>query len=388
MTAKNNGVTFADGFLAAGVRAGIKPSGKPDLALVVNLGPNFSAAGVTTSNRVAAAPVIWTRQALTDGQLKAVVLNSGGANACTGEPGFKDSAATAARVAELLGCQPTDVAVCSTGLIGERLPMEKLLPGLDEAVTRLNADGGLAAATAIMTTDTHPKQASVNVGNIKIGGMAKGAGMLAPGLATMLVVITTDAKITSAQLQQALRQATRLTFDRTDSDGCMSTNDTVIAMASGACDQAISIEDFTQGLTEVCDCLARQLIGDAEGASHDIAITVTGAASEADGLEVARQVARSNLFKCAVFGNDPNWGRVLSAVGVTGAQFNPADIDVSFNGVMVCRGGEIGEDRNLVDLTPRDCQVLIDLNAGDEEVTVLTNDLTYDYVKENAEYSS
>lgn len=388
MTAANNGVTFAHGFQAAGVAAGIKANGKPDLALVVNLGPSFSAAGLTTSNRVAAAPVIWTRQALADGNLKAVVLNSGGANACTGEPGFKDSAVTAARVAELLGCPPTDVAVCSTGLIGERLPMDKLLPGLGAAATKLSADGGLAAATAIMTTDTHPKQASVNVGNIKIGGMAKGAGMLAPGLATMLVVITTDAKITSAQLQQALRQATRLTFDRTDSDGCMSTNDTVIAMASGACDQVVSIEDFTQGLTEVCDCLARQLIGDAEGASHDIAITVTGAASEIDGLEVARQVARSNLFKCAVFGNDPNWGRVLSAVGVTGAQFNPADIDVSFNGVMVCRGGEIGEDRNLVDLSPRDCQVLIDLNAGDEEVTVLTNDLTYDYVKENAEYSS
>lgn len=388
MTAANNGVTFTHGFQAAGVAAGIKANGKPDLALVVNLGPSFSAAGVTTSNRVAAAPVIWTRQALADGHLKAVVLNSGGANACTGEPGFRDSAATAARVAELLGCPPTDVAVCSTGLIGERLPMEKLLPGLDQAVAHLSADGGLAAATAIMTTDTHPKQASVNVGNIKIGGMAKGAGMLAPGLATMLVVITTDAKITSAQLQQALRQATRLTFDRTDSDGCMSTNDTVIAMASGACDQVVNIEDFTQGLTEVCDCLARQLIGDAEGANHDIAITVTGAASEADGLEVARQVARSNLFKCAIFGNDPNWGRVLSAVGVTGAQFNPADIDVSFNGVMVCRGGQIGEDRNLVDLTPRGCQVLINLNAGDTEVTLLTNDLTYDYVKENAEYSS
>ena len=381
-------VTSPQGFVAAGVTAGLKASGRSDVALIVNQGPSMAAAAVFTSNRVHAAPVKWSRQAVADGQLQAVILNSGGANACTGPGGFTDSATTAARVADRLGLITDNVAVCSTGLIGVRLPMDLLLAGVDEACATAHPDGGGAAAAAIMTTDTVPKQAVVQGEGWSIGGIAKGAGMLAPGLATMLVVLTTDAALDAAALEAALREATRLSFDRADSDGCMSTNDTVILMASGASSVTPEIADFTTALTGLCQDLARQLIADAEGASHEIAIEVTGAATEADAEEVGREIARSNLFKCAIFGGDPNWGRVLSAIGVTRAAFDPDELDVSFNGVMVCRAGQIGELRDLVDLSGRHVRVTVDLHAGDRSATILTNDLTYDYVKENAEYSS
>ena len=381
-------VTLPKGFAAAGVTAGLKASGKPDVAVVHNLGPSMAAASVFTTNRVFAAPVKWSRHAVADGQLQAVVLNSGGANACTGAEGYKDSATTAARVASNLGLIIDNVAVCSTGLIGVRLSMDKLIPGVDEACAVLAEDGGAAAATAIMTTDTVPKEAGVTVGEWSIGGMAKGAGMLAPGLATMLVVLTTDADLAPQQLDEALREATRLTFDRADSDGCMSTNDTVPLLASGASGVAPELGAFTAALVDVCQDLARQLIADAEGAHHEIAIEVTGAASERDAEVVGREIARSNLFKCAVFGQDPNWGRVLSAIGVTDAEFDAEQLDVSFNGVMVCRGGQIGDDRSLVDLSGRQVTVTVDLHAGKAHATILTNDLTYDYVKENAEYST
>lgn len=381
-------VTAAQGFTATGIAAGIKVSGRKDLALVRNTGPRFDAAGVFTSNRICAAPVIWSRQAVADGRIDAVVLNSGGANACTGAEGFADAHRTAEKVGEELGISAGDVVVCSTGLIGVRLPMDPLLTGIGTAAAGLTADGGLAAAEAIMTTDTRPKQAVRTVDGWTVGGMAKGAGMLAPGLATMLVVITTDAVVPAEQLQPALREATRLTFDRLDSDGCMSTNDTVVALASGASGLTPDPDAFQQALTEVCHDLGQQLIGDAEGASHDIAVRVVHAASEPDAVQVARSITGSNLFKCAIFGNDPNWGRVLSALGTTSAAYQPDQVDVAFNGVMVCRGGAIGEPRELVDLHPRAVEVLVDLHAGDVEATVWTNDLTYDYVKENAEYSS
>ena len=381
-------VTAPQGFVAAGVTAGLKPSGRADVALVSNLGPSMSAAAVFTSNRVFAAPVKWSRQAVADGQLQAVILNSGGANACTGPEGFADSAATASRVADRLGLITDNVAVCSTGLIGVRLPMDLLLAGVDDAAANLAPDGGPDAARAIMTTDTVPKEAVVEGAGWSIGGMAKGAGMLAPGLATMLVVLTTDAELPADALQGALREATRLSFDRADSDGCMSTNDTVILMSSGASGVTPGAAEFTASLTALCQDLARQLIADAEGAAHEIAIEVTGAASERDAELVGREIARSNLFKCAIFGGDPNWGRVLSAIGVTDAAFDADDLDVSFNGVMVCRAGQIGEPRDLVDLSGRHVRVTVDLHAGDRRATILTNDLTYDYVKENAEYST
>jgi len=381
-------VTAPKGFRAAGVAAGIKDGGSLDLAVVVNDGPADVAAGVFTSNRVCAAPVIWSREAVADGALRAVVLNSGGANACTGEEGMADTATTADRLADLLGVACHDVAVCSTGLIGERLPMEPLLAGVDSAVAGLSAHGDADAARAIMTTDTRPKTAVFNGGGWSIGAMAKGAGMLAPALATMLVVVTTDAVITPEQADTALRAATEVSLNRLDSDGCQSTNDTVLLLSSGASGVELDTRTFAAALTTVCLDLGSQLLGDAEGSSHDIAILVRGAASEADALEVGRAIARSNLFKCAIFGNDPNWGRVLSTVGTTSAVFDPDELDVSFNGVMVCRGGAIGEDRSLVDLHPREVSVVVDLHAGGEQATIWTNDLTYDYVKENAEYSS
>ena len=381
-------ITTPKGFLAAGVAAGIKANGRKDLALVVNQGPRFDVAAVFTTNRVFAAPVAWSRDAVADGNLQAVVLNSGGANACTGRPGYEDTYATALDVARLVGCESADVAVCSTGLIGVRLPMDNVLSGVVTVFNALSGEGGQDAAEAIMTTDTRSKQAEFRGEGWSIGGMAKGAGMLAPALATMLVVLTTDAVISHADLQKALNWATAHSFDRIDSDGCMSTNDSVILMASGASGISPDLQAFTDALTQVCQSLAQQLITDAEGASHDIAITVVNAASEADALEVAREIGRSNLFKCAIFGNDPNWGRVLSAVGVTKAAFRADELDVSINGVEVCRAGGVGEDRSLVDLTPRRCDVLVDLHAGDHEATIWTNDLTYDYVKENAEYSS
>lgn len=387
-------VTKAQGFRAAGVTAGLKVSGKSDFALVVNDGPLHSAAAVFTSNRVAAAPVHWTRTAVGDGRLDAVVLNSGGANACTGVEGFQNTHTTADKVADVLGLSAGDVAVCSTGLIGEQLPMAKILHGVEMAAAALVTDGGTAAAAAIMTTDSVAKEASwtsqpgADGTSYTIGGMAKGAGMLAPGLATMLVVITTDAVVEAEGLDAALRDAVKVTFNRADSDGCMSTNDTVLLLASGACAVFPDMDEFTAGLTQVCAQLARALIADAEGANHDIAITTLNADSERDAEIVSRSVARSNLFKCAIFGNDPNWGRVLSAVGTTDAVFDPNEINVSINGVQICRKGGIGESRELVDLSAREVTVEIDLRAGDMSATIWTNDLTHAYVEENSAYSS
>ncbi len=381
-------VTGAAGFRAAGVTAGLKASGRPDLALVVNDGPLQAAAGVFTSNRVKAAPVLWSAQAVSDGALAAVVLNSGGANACTGPDGFADTHRTAEHVAAALAVGAGDVAVCSTGLIGQRLPMDRLLAGVDVAAAKLSADGGPEAAEAILTTDTVTKQASAHRDGWSVGGMAKGAGMLAPGLATMLVVLTTDAVAGAGTLDGALRAATRITFDRVDSDGCMSTNDTVLLLASGASGIEPPPGDLAAAVHEVCADLARQLVADAEGASHDIAVEVVGAAGEDDALEVARAVARSNLFKAAVFGNDPNWGRVLAAVGTTRAAFDPDRLDVAINGVQVCRAGGVGEDRSGVDMTGREVHVVVDLHAGTATATIWTNDLTHDYVHENSAYST
>lgn len=381
-------VTLAKGFLAAGVKAGLKKSGAKDFALVQNLGPSFSAAAVFTSNRCQANPVIWSKEAIKDGLLTATVLNSGGANCYTGAQGFQTTHATAERVAEALGCSAGDVLVCSTGLIGEQLDRDKILAGVDASAASLSEDGGLAAAEAIMTTDSVSKTASAEGSGWVIGGMAKGAGMLAPGLATMLVVITTDAQLPSGELDLALRQATRVTFDRLDSDGCMSTNDTVTLMASGASGVQPSLQEFTAVLTEVCRDLAMQLLADAEGSTHDIAIEVINAASEDDAVMVGRSLARNNLFKAAVFGNDPNWGRILAAVGTTTAEFDPYDIDVSINGVSVSRKGEPDQSRELVDMTPRRVDILISLNAGKKAATVFTSDLTHAYVTENSEYSS
>ncbi|MDR6637858.1 bifunctional glutamate N-acetyltransferase/amino-acid acetyltransferase ArgJ [Paenarthrobacter nitroguajacolicus] len=386
-------ITAPKGFRAAGVKAGIKASGNPDLALVVNDGPSKAAAAVFTSNRVAAAPVHWSRQVVSDGRVDAVVLNSGGANACTGPQGFQNTHATAEKVAEVLGVSASDVVVCSTGLIGEQLPMDKILPGVEAAASGLSENGGSAAATAIMTTDSVSKEAvftgtDAEGKQFTVGGIAKGAGMLAPGLATMLVVLTTDAEVPADELDVVLRDATRVTFDRADSDGCMSTNDTVVLLASGASEALPSTAQLSDAVTRVCAELARKLIGDAEGASHDIAIRTFNAASERDAEIVSRSVARSNLFKAAIFGKDPNWGRVLSAVGTTDAVFEADQLNVAMNGVQICRNGSIGEDRNLVDLEPREVLVEIDLQAGDAEATIWTNDLTHDYVHENSAYSS
>ena len=385
-------VTGPAGFRAAGVTAGLKASGRPDVALVVNDGPRHDAAVVLTTNRVQAAPVRWTRQALADGRCDAVVLNSGGANACTGPAGFVDAHSTAEHVAQLLGAGAADVAVCSTGLIGERLPMEQLLTGVSVAAAALSAEGGPEAAGAIMTTDTVAKQALVARGGAdagwSVGGMAKGAGMLAPGLATMLAVLTTDAVAEPAVLDAVLRAATRTTFERVDSDGCMSTNDTVLLLASGASGVEPDAAALEEAVTAVCADLARQLVADAEGASHDVAVDVVGAASEDDAVEVGRAVARSNLLKAAIFGQDPNWGRVLAAVGTTAAAFDPDALDVAFNGVQVCRAGAIGDDRAGVDLSGREVRIRVDLHAGTAQSTVWTNDLTHDYVHENSAYST
>jgi glutamate N-acetyltransferase/amino-acid N-acetyltransferase len=370
------------------VTAGLKPSGRPDLALVVNDGPDHHAAAVFTSNRVEAAPVTWSRQVVSDGRVDAVVLNSGGANACTGAQGFLDAHRTAEHVADALGLSAADVVVCSTGLIGELLPMDKLLAGVDQATAALSPSGHTDAAVAIMTTDTVHKVAGHAGAGWSVAGMAKGAGMLAPALATMLVVITTDAVVTADDLDAALRSATAVSFDRIDSDACMSTNDTVVVLASGASGVTVDRDELTHALVAVSSDLARQLIGDAEGASHDIAIEVRTAATVDDALEVARSVARNNLFKCAIFGNDPNWGRVLAAVGTTQAAFDPTALDVTMNGVQVCRAGGVGDDRALVDLTPREVHVIVDLHAGTEAATVWTNDLTHDYVHENSAYST
>jgi glutamate N-acetyltransferase/amino-acid N-acetyltransferase len=383
-------VTHPAGFTASGVVAGLKSTGARDLALVVNQGPLQHAAAVFTSNRAKANPILWSQQVVADGRVSAVVLNSGGANCFTGAFGFQTTHATAEAVGTALGVSAGDVLVCSTGLIGvgDQSFRDAILQNVPAAADALGTEGGHDAALAIMTTDSHPKEAVVQGEGWSIGGMAKGAGMLAPGLATMLVVLTTDAALPPAALDRALRAATRLTFDRLDSDGCMSTNDTVALMASGASVVEADETAFTDALTALCRDLALQLQADAEGASHDIAIEVVNAESEDDAVVVGRAVSRSNLLKAAIFGNDPNWGRVLAALGTTDAAFDPYAIDVSMNGVMVCRSGEPGDDRELVDLTPRACTILIDLKAGDATATIFTNDLTHDYVHENSAYAS
>ncbi|MGI8647871.1 MAG: bifunctional glutamate N-acetyltransferase/amino-acid acetyltransferase ArgJ [Mycobacteriales bacterium] len=381
-------VTSAAGFSASGIAAGIRSSGKLDLALVVNTGPHRTAAGVFTSNRVKAAPVRWSEHVLAGGELAAVVLNSGGANACTGSEGYRDTVATAARTAASLGVPPGQVAVCSTGLIGQRLPMPALLVGVDAAASALSTAGGEAAAQAIMTTDVRPKNTHVRSAHFSLGGMAKGAGMLAPSLATMLCVLTTDAVVEPATLDKALREATRLTFDRLDSDGCMSTNDTVLLLASGASGHQPSITSFTDALTAACQDLATQLLADAEGATKDISITVASAASEADALEVGRSIARSALLKCALFGNDANWGRVLAAIGTTRAQFDSERLDVAINDVWVCRSSTAAASRSTVNLTEREVRIQVDLHSGIEQATIWTNDLSLAYVHENSAYSS
>ena len=380
-------VTAAQGFRAAGVAAGIKPAGL-DLALVVNDGPSDAVAAVFTANRVKAAPVIWSQQAVADGRLRAVVLNSGGANACTGPGGFADTHAAAERVAAVLGVGAGDVAVCSTGLIGERLPMPAVLAGVAAAAAALG-DHGRAAAEAIRTTDTVSKQAEfTHPDGWTLGGMAKGAGMLAPSLATMLSVLTTDASVDKSILTDALRAAARRTFDRIDSDGCLSTNDTVVLMASGASGVVPDTAGFANAVEQVCRDLALQLLADAEGSTKDVSIDVAGAASEADAVEVGRAIARNNLLKCALFGNDPNWGRILAAVGTTSAAFEPDELDVTINGIAVCRKGAASDPRELVDLSSRAVHIGIDLHAGPDRATIWTNDLSHGYVEENSAYST
>ncbi|WP_413755269.1 bifunctional glutamate N-acetyltransferase/amino-acid acetyltransferase ArgJ [Streptomyces sp. MMBL 11-3] len=381
-------VTAAQGFTAAGVAAGIKTGGDLDLALVVNLGPRHAAAGVFTANRVKAAPVTWSQQVLDQGGVRAVVLNSGGANACTGPRGLQDTAATAAGAGAALGVPAHQVAVASTGLIGVPLPMDRLLPGVARAARELSGDGGERAAVAIKTTDTVHKTSVHQGPGWTLGGMAKGAGMLAPSLATMLVVLTTDADVDAAHLDRALREATRLTFDRVDSDGCMSTNDTVLLLASGASGIEPDAGEFAAALRAVCDDLAAQLVADAEGSSKDIRIEVVNAADEDDAVEVGRAIARNNLLKCAIHGEDPNWGRVLSAIGTTRAAFDPDRLDVAINGVWVCRDGSIGEDRDKVDMRGRQVVVTADLAAGTASAVIRANDLTAEYVHENSEYAS
>jgi len=381
-------VTAPLGFRAAGVPAGLKTSGDPDVAVVVNDGPQASAAAVFTSNRCKANPVLWSEQAIKSGTARVLVVNSGGANCYTGPEGFATTHRTAELAADLLGVAPIEVQVASTGLIGMLNDREALLSGVRAAVAALDGDGGPAAARAIMTTDTRPKEAAVDGAGYTIGAMAKGAGMLAPSLATMIVVLTTDAVLTPEQCDTALRHATSRSFDRLDSDGCQSTNDTVLLMASGASGVEPCVDELSKQLEALCRDLALQLLSDAEGADHDIAIDVCGAASEDDALEVGRAVSRSALFKTAIYGRDPNWGRILASVGTTQAAFDPADLDVAINGVWVCRESGPGEPRERVDLTSRAVTVTIDLKAGDAAATIWTNDLTQAYVHENSAYSS
>jgi glutamate N-acetyltransferase / amino-acid N-acetyltransferase len=381
-------VTSPLGFRAAGVAAGIKDSGDPDVAVVINDGPSAAAAGVFTANRVKAAPVLWSQQVLAGQTVRAVVLNSGGANACTGPAGFADTHRTAEHVAGLLGVGAGEIAVCSTGLIGARLPIERLLAGTTAAVSEASAQGGLTAADAIRTTDTVSKTCVVRGTGYQVGGMAKGAAMLAPALATMLVVLTTDADLPPRNLDGALRAAVRTTFDRLDTDGCMSTNDTVLLLASGASGTVPDSAEFARLVTDACADLAAQLLADAEGASKTITIDVTGAATEDDAVEVGRAVARSGLLKCALGGEDPNWGRVLAAVGTTSAAFEPDQLGVAMNGVWVCKSGAPGEDRSAVDLRPRQVSITVDLAAGEHAATIRTTDLTVEYVHLNSAYAT
>jgi glutamate N-acetyltransferase/amino-acid N-acetyltransferase len=382
-------VTAAKGFEASGVAAGLKSTGKPDVALVVNRGPLLNAAAVFTSNRSKANPILWSQQVIADGTVAAIVLNSGGANCFTGAQGFQTTHATAEAVGTALEVSSGDVLVCSTGLIGDQLDLAKVLAGVEAAAAALSTEGGSAAASAIMTTDTIQKTSSfASDAGWTVGAMAKGAGMLAPGLATMLVVITTDAVVDSATLDSVLRTATRVSFDRLDSDGCMSTNDQVSLLASGASGVEPDPSEFEYAIVDVCTNLAVQLQSDAEGASHDITIVVDHAATEDEAVEVGRSVARNNLFKAAIFGNDPNWGRVLAAIGTTGAEFDPYNVDVWMNGVRVCSQGAPDASRDEVDLTPRSVNLVIDLLVGEANATIRTNDLTHDYVHENSAYSS
>ncbi|MFI7003027.1 bifunctional glutamate N-acetyltransferase/amino-acid acetyltransferase ArgJ [Nocardia sp. NPDC050175] len=393
---RNQGVTGPLGFRAAGIAAGIKASGKPDLALVFNEGPEYAAAGVFTRNKVKAAPVLWSQQVLTGGRLRAVILNSGGANACTGPGGFQDTHRTAEELAAALSNWGSEtgageIAVCSTGLIGDRLPMDKLVPAITEIVHEMGGglSGGLDAAHAIMTTDTVPKEAAFHHRDKwNVGGMAKGAGMLAPSLATMLVVLTTDAAVTADQLDQALRNATGRTFDRLDVDGSCSTNDTVLLLANGASEVTPSQADLDAAVLAVCDDLAAQLMGDAEGVTKRVLVTVAGAVSEDEAVAAARTVARDSLVKTALFGSDPNWGRVLAAVGMAPVTLDPNRISVSFNGSPVCIDGVGAPGARDVDLSGMDIEVRIDLNVGAAQATIRTTDLSHGYVEENSAYSS
>lgn len=388
-------VTFAQGFSAAGVEAGISAvEGKKDLALVVNDGPLDMAAGVFTSNRFCAAPVQWTRKIVADGHVKAVILNSGGANACTGQPGYEQSKATAQKVAALVGAKDSDIAVCSTGLIGELLPLDHVLSGADKAFAALadTAQAGADASHAIMTTDTKPKTVELEGSNgFHVGGMVKGSGMIAPQLATMLCVITTDAVVSAGQLQAALNAGVEMSFNRIDVDGCMSTNDTVLLLASGASGIEPDPDEFNDLVAQATASLARQIIGDGEGASHDIRVKVIGATTEDAALACGRAVAASNLLKCAIFGNDPNWGRIVSSLGTVPPEVAPYDsnkVTVDVNGVRICENGGAGRDRSEVDMTPREVHIDIDLHAGKAEATVWTDDLTHEYVHINADYES
>ena len=388
-------VTFAQGFSAAGVEAGISAvEGKKDLALVVNNGPLDMAAGVFTSNRFCAAPVQWTRKIVADGHVKAVILNSGGANACTGQPGYEQSKATAQKVAALVGAKDSDIAVCSTGLIGELLPLDHVLSGADKAFAALadTAQAGADASHAIMTTDTKPKTVELEGSTgVHIGGMVKGSGMIAPQLATMLCVITTDAVVSAGQLQAALNAGVEMSFNRIDVDGCMSTNDTVLLLASGASGIEPDPDEFNDLVAQATASLARQIIGDGEGASHDIRVKVIGATTEDAALACGRAVAASNLLKCAISGNDPNWGRIVSSLGTVPPEVAPYDsnkVTVDVNGVRICENGGAGRDRSEVDMTPREVHIDIDLHAGNAEATVWTDDLTHEYVHINADYES
>lgn len=393
---RTQGVTAPAGFRAAGIAAGIKKSGKLDLALVFNEGPEQAAAGVFTTNKVKAAPVLWSQQVLTSGRVRAVVLNSGGANACTGAPGFQDTHRTAEELAAALSNWGTDtgggeIAVCSTGLIGDRLPMDKLVPGLTEIVHELagGISGGTDAAHAIMTTDTVAKEAAFHHdGNWVVGGMAKGAGMLAPSLATMLSVVTTDAVATAEQLDAALRAATRMTFDRLDVDGATSTNDTVLLLSSGASGVAPTQAELDAAVLAVCDDLAYQLMADAEGVTKRVTVAVTGAKTEADALVGARTVARDSLVKTALFGSDPNWGRVMAAIGIAPIELDPDRISVSFNGSFVCIDGVGAPGAREIDLTGEDIELIVDLGVGSASATIRTTDLSHAYVEENSAYSS
>ena len=384
-------VVTPQGFRAAGVAAGLKSTGGLDLALVVNDGPAHAAAGVFTRNKVKAAPVLWTHQVLVTGRLRAVVLNSGGANACTGPEGFQTAHATAEKAAEVLGCGPIEVAVCSTGLIGKQLPREAVLAGVVAASAALGSDdaAGLAAATAIMTTDTVAKQAvHTDEAGWSIGGTTKGAGMIAPSMATMLTVLTTDAVVDAAVLDAALRPAVRVSFDRLDVDGCMSTNDTVLVLASGASGVAPDPVVFTAALTAVCRDLAQQMQADAEGVTKRITVRVTGAATEDEAVTVARTVARDSLVKTAIFGSDANWGRIAAAAGYADAAVEPDRLDITVNGVLLCKGGVAAGGRTDADLSGKEVLVEVALGLGPGTADILTTDLSHAYVEENSAYPS